>query len=406
MKAIINSEILGVSEYKRFLEKPYPNSDFSVGRKIDPTNIWLNLAMNLLLYDKIYISTVSFEEFMRLKEWLGPHNLMNLLYDGSINFLQTPFHWAYIQKWKKEAGTFSMNGIVMVSLADQSLETSNLPRSGKGPISQKDLGGWSSTDLEEAATYTLLHIHKWNPKKVSKVARLIAKNTTRLESDEFKRFITNKSESDLNTKEIREKLKLPKDLDIENVPDNSPEIRKIFQVILANQNLAITNNLPHADLLTEEFFLEALRDPLENSLRKNKLNKNTSDLFKLEKIPVPDIFKAGFSFTDIIKIRNSPEGKKFREWIHDNFDSGDDIQSAYVELLKKKPHFLFQFLSFVTPSIIGLGASALTQVPSQLITPVVGGVKEFAVKPFIEKFLVPNPPKVFIEKVKENIKEE
>jgi len=300
VKAIINSEISVVHELETFAKSPYPNSDFSIGRRLSVNEVLRDFAENLLLYDKIYIVTTSFEEVITVKNWLGAPNLEELLRNGVIEFVQTPFSWTYIQKWKKEKGIHGFNGIATISLVDEVAQRLP-PLSGAGELSQQPLGGWSSPDLEKAVTYTLTKFHDFNPKKIGKFARTVASHSTQLSSEDFRRFITNKSDEELKSEVVRKALGFSENIDIENVPDNSDDIRRVFRLIMANQNLAIMNSMPQADLLAEQFYLEALRYPLTNELRKTNLENQANELFAMEKLPSPKILGTELTISDILK---------------------------------------------------------------------------------------------------------
>lgn len=401
MKSIINTEILSVNDYEHFAKNPYANSDFSVGRIVKEKDVLRNFAENLLLYDQVKIVTKSFSEAMILKNWLSAPLLEKLLREGVVKFIQIPFGWCYIQKWKKEQGYHNFFGIAAVSLANPLLNGS-VPMGGIGSVNESEMWGWSSTDIEKAVIYTLTTFYSFNPKKIGKFARLIANNSIQLRSDEFRRFITNKTESDLKNPNILDNVNMNRKIDIENIPDNSSDIRKLFRILVANQNLAIMQNCIESDILTEKFYSSSLEIPLANELKNMKLSNNAKSLFKLEKLPVPETLGTTqeFSLSEIIKLRESSDGVKFREWIHKNLDSGEDVSAAYVELLQKRPPFLFRIVSTITESLLSLGITAATHVPSPITDLAVSGINEYGTNAFVERYITPNPPKIFLDKLK------
>lgn len=406
MKSIINTELLSVKEYESFVASPYPNSDFSIGRNVNSKTVVQNLAENLLLYDQVKIVTKSFEEVITLKNWIGPSLLNQLLHDGVLKFIQTPFTWCYIQKEKFDKGAFSLHGIATVSLADEA-KTRFKEQSGSGDLDLNVLGGWSSPDLEKAVHYTLVKFHQYNPKKIGKFSRLIARNTTQLNSDDFRRFITNKSEEDLKDKDVRSLVGLPEDIDTENIPDNSKEIRQLFKIILANQNLAIMQTDSDSDILTEKFYSDSLDSPLQKELSRMKNKKKVNKVFKMERLPTPKELGNPriFSLPEIIKLRSSREGENFRGWIHKHFDNSEDIEAAYLDLFKKSnTPFVYRLISTVAQPLLSLGASAATGIPSIITDYAVGGVTEFKVNSLAERYFNRNSPKMFAEKVRKNIK--
>lgn len=404
MKKIVNTEILAVKEYKNFVENPYPNSDFSIGRSVSPPSVLSNFVENLLLYDKVYIVTNSFEELITVKNWLSGHYLQELLHDGVIHFIQLPYAWCYVQKWKKEEGHRSFSGIANIFLSDKKF--ANLAgTSGVGDLNESVLGGWSNPDIEEAVAYTLTKFHGWNSKKVGKLSRLIAKNSTQLRSDSFRGFITKKTEEDLRNPVILESVGMSKDTDVENIPDNSQDIRKLFRLVLANQNMAVMQSMVEADLLAESFYSEALQNPLQNELKQVKLKRDNKELFELEMTPVPQGLgvENDLQIGEVIKLRNSKYGENFRKWIHENFESGEDVKAAYVQLLKKEPKFIYRLFNVVAPSLIGSfieGGKLLEFAADSTI----GGVSEFKLSSILERYVKPNPPKIFIDKVKRQYK--
>lgn len=403
MKSIVNSEIESVAQYKTFKKEPYPNSDYVIGRETNPTDVLRNFAENLLLYDKIYIVTTSFEEVMTLKDWLGGRLLQELLYENALSFVQLPFAWTYIQKWKKDKGIRAVAGIANIFIADPS-SAPLVGTVGQGVLQESTLGGWSSSDLEKAVSYTLTTFHKYNPSKIGKFSRLVASHSIRLNSEQFRGFITKKSGEDLHDAQIVSHLGFSKGLDMDNVPGNTQDIRRVFRIILANQNIAIMNSLPESDLLAEQFHTDVLKYPLTNEIRKTKLFDESKELFKLEKLPFPEILGFQLPLVEIIKLRNSREGVEFRKWLHEHLESREDIKGAYVELLKRKPPFLYRVISTIATPAISIGISALTKVPGFVIDSTLGAVSEFKIESYAERFLTPNPPKFFMEKVKDVIK--
>lgn len=402
MKTIINSEISAILEYERFRSKPYPNSDFHAGRVIQQENVIRNFAENLLLYDKIYVVTTSFAELVKIKDWITGNKLQEMLYAGEIHFLHIPFQWGYIQKWKKEKGFFKSSGLITAGIGNKLVYELGLPE--EAIPNEKKYAGWSSFDLEEAVTYPLVEFHGMSRKKVGKFARLAAKNSTQIRSSEFLKFITEKSESELRNKEVREKLGFSEKVDVDNIPDDTTDIRRIFQLVVANQNIALALVHPESDLLVEQYYLEAISMPITNELRQLKMREQMNTLFDKVKLPVPQTLGKEIGFDKIIKIRNSREGKQFREWVHSNLDASKDIVSAYIDLLEKKPNFISRLVGIITPTLLGLATTAITKLPSQVVDPAISAVGEFKVKSYIERFMNPNPPKTFIEKLRPELK--
>lgn len=405
MKSIINSEIMAVKDYEQFAKDPYQNSDFSIGRIVRRSDILRNFLENLLLYDRIYIVTKSFDEIVLIKEWLGEHNFLTLLHEGAVKFIQVPFAWAYIQKWKHDQGLFKTQGIVTISLADEK-SVASTQLHGTGEPDETHYGGWSDTDIEKGVSYTLTKFYKLSGKKVSKLSGITARNTTQLRSEGFRGFITTRSEEDLKNPAVLKDVGLSEKTDILNIPDNSDEIRKLFRIILANQNIAIMQNVIEADLLAEQYYLDVLRYPLTNELRAKKVGKQAKELFELERIPVPEILGniKLLSISQVIRLRNSKEGKNFREWIHKNFDAGEDIKAAYVELLKQKPPFVYRLISTFASGLIGTGVGAVNPAAGIVTDAGLETVIEFKLNSLVERYLVKNPPRIFMENVKKSIK--
>lgn len=401
MRSIVNSEILAVKEYEKFVKSPYPNSDFSIGRQISRQTVLSNFVENLLLYDKIYVVTTSFEELITIKNWIGGHNLQSLLHDGVIKFLQLPFLWCYIQKWKKERGHRSFYGLATVGLANEKA-IGLVGASGLGELNETLLGEWSNPDIEKAVAYTLTKFHGWSPNKVGKFARLVARNSTQLRSEEFRGFITRKTEGDLSNPQMLKLVGMTDSVDIENIPDNSQDIRRLFRILHANQNIAIMQNTIEADLLAEGFFTEALQYPLVAELRRAKLKKDVDELFQLEKIPVPKGlgFEKDLMIEDILKLRNSREGQQFREWVHKNFEAEDDIKSSYVQLLRRELPFVYRIVNVVAPALMSSMIGGGNKVVDFVVDSSLGTVSEFKLKTFVERYLRPNPPRIFIDKLK------
>lgn len=402
MKKIFNSEVLAVKDYETFSRSPYPNSDFSIGRKVKQSLIYRNFIENLLLYDQVLILTNSFEELMTIKNWVGGPNVVELLHAKAIEFIQTPFAWTYIQKWKFEQGHRSFYGIANVFIADE--RSVSLP-SGRGTPVEAGLGGWSNSDLEQAISYTLTKFHDHNPKKVGKLARLVAEHSRQLNSDQLRGNITNKTHQDLMNLDLRKSLGFSENIDVENIPDNSEDIRRLFRLLLANQTVEVLRNIEKTDILAEEFYTSVLSDILDEELNKYKKARRASrELFSLEGIPVPTMlgFKSRMTAKDIIDLRNSKNGENFRKWFHEKRRSSDDIKSAYVELLKAEQNlpWMWRIIGSIAPAAI----AAITKLPSvaEIAT---GTSKDLFVDPLVRKFLRPNPPRLFMEKMKNNIKE-
>ena len=405
MKTILNTELIVAREYQQYQKDPFPNSDFDIGRVNQSSNLRRNFVENLLLYDKIIIATKSFDEIMTLRNWMGGDSIERLLHEGVISFVQTPFAWTYIQKWKHDQGYRSMHGVASIFIADKEAYDMQ-QRTGIGDLNSNKLGGWSSPDLEKAVEYTLTTFYDFNPKKIGKFARLVAKSSTQINNDEFRRFITNKSEEDLKNINLRRKLNFNDEVDIENVPDNSKDIRRIFRIILANQNIALSKYYLDSDVLAENFYSEILASKIDGEIRNKSLQIEASKLFKVANIPVPEVFSSDRFLTvpQLIKIRNSKEGEDFRKWFHKRINDGIDIQEAYVNLLKrdKKYKWCTRILSFIAPEVVSSIISSKVNIP--LVPGIASSLAyEYLASPLINKYINLNPPKTIIDKLKNDI---
>lgn len=398
MRQVINSELLAIPEWNNFVKSPIQNNDFSLGRSVNLSEIYKNLLENLLLYDQILVLTHSFEEVHTLRTLLSGHILTTLLHDNVIKFIQIPYTWGYIQKQKQESGIFKSFGIVQISLAEQ-----NQIGLEQGFVSNK-LGGWSSEDLEKAITYTLTKFHDFNEGKVGKFARLVAKNTDRLGSNEFAYFIRKKSEDDMGSTMIRQYLDISDDVDIYNIPDKSPDIRKIFRIVNSNQLMAVVQCYPEADLYAEKYYTESLKYGLISEIKKEQFIKKVDDLFNVVQIPRPrDLgIQGGLMIEDIIRIRKTKEAEEFRDWAHKNIFSQNDLICGYESLMKKKIPVIARYAAAITPTIASKFIENITKTP---VPPMVdlgmGIISEFVSPSLYDRYLIKNPPKIFFNKIEE-----
>ncbi|PSK80565.1 SEC-C metal-binding domain-containing protein [Prolixibacter denitrificans] len=202
---------------------------------------------------------------------------------------------------------------------------------------------------------------------------------------------------DLNNKNLTKLLSLRAE-DIVNIPDS--DILSFMRLCYLNKSLIYQHDVNADFLLTEGFTSKLLANKLSPIFEKNTepdklFNKIISDkgIPDLASLILDEVIK----FEHIIELRNSIDGKKFRNWFR---EKGWNKALIYEELMKFNPTIAskswVRILRWIYPNFIGLATSGIAGVGAAAFDSLI-----------VEKLLKGWHPNFFLDdKLKEHINSE
>ena len=280
-------------------------------------NVMGKLAEHLLLYDQVLLLTRNYENLTLLLRWMTIGTLESLLEQRAIGFIRTPGVLAYVP----------------ISLS----KAKKMPE-GIVPV----IGTWRASGERhpdafsdpEAATTLIASLKSWNHRKSESLARKVARVTRKFDLAEVARIAVPSTISDIEKGENY----LPiASSDVRQLDELSlHKAQQLLRLASLNVNLVIASRVPTSDIHTDALAEHMLRAKLASYLAQQR-SEAWQALLQLRRLPdVPSAVREGrLQFSDVVKIRNTRNAARFREWFHTQPEnaSPEEMKSLYVDAL-------------------------------------------------------------------------
>lgn len=327
-----------------------------------------HFASQILLYETIIIPTTDYGIIPIIISWVGQDNFIKILKAGGIQFIRRNSMLAY-------------NGGLGIGL--NMLENGN----------SKSFPWWLEAQYCDDEKALMLQRENMLPSLSTQKSfiKQVLDHTTHLsfENDFFMKHIVDESYKDIISSPsllalVQKYGKKRQDGTIhlerlEEVPTNSTRVLSqdgklndiadlVLRVAEINMELAMSLQTGDADLFTSQGAEKILHQKVYRAKIPQGLSDGFSKLLDLNNIP--DIRSAivnnAIEMSNILAIRESSKGKKFRNWLREaNVHYARDLERAYVEALGKNTladsiplrsmRFTITFLTGLANPAIGLG---------------------------------------------------
>jgi len=366
---------------------PKTNLNFS----LNPSNK-SHFASQILIYDSILIPTLDFGIVPILINWLGLDNFKKLNNSSSIKFIRRNGFIAYVG---------NRNGI---SIAKIERGDSKNWQWWQDALSQDDA---ISIELQLMNSFPNV-----SPRQRKILVQDIIPNVIHLsyDNDFFIKNIAEESYRDVINSNLLSVIALSLEKNLEEIdllnlakPNEAKLLNQggiltsacdlLLRVAEINYELLMATQADNADLFTSQ----GAEKILQQKLARAKISKRALDgfikLLNLTKIPDirPAIEKGELAMAELLKTRNSSNGKNFREWLREaDIKSARDLERAYVATLGQS--------SLVDSLPIRTMRFAITSIAS-VINPAVGLGSSVIDSFFLDKWLKGYSPKLFLDEL-------
>jgi len=347
------------------------------------------LIESLVLYDEVVIPTQDFIIIPALTRALGEQVLRELLESHAIKFLRV-----------KKGIVFSTGdgaGVYEVRRKDGQLY----------PFAA-DLDWvirWASQDFARA-------------KDAPSLITAVQKVTSEVDADELVSVIRAESEDDvLGSEAIRELFSLPNGHPRDypgkprqmhlyggpQLPSEYKEIDSFLRLVQSNVELHLAGRMECDDVASAT----DLDTILEGKFARSGHSEVVSHLFEIANVPdfAPLVRTGQMPVKQLLKLRDSKNGKEFRGWFHENLRDVDakTISKAYVDLIQEIPAVdsipgrLLRVLGWTSASA---AAGSVAGPVGTVAGAVVGGVGSLLDSFVLSKLRLGGSPKVFLDKLR------
>lgn len=335
---------------------------------------------SLILNDKIHLVVNGPNlDIVALYRWFEKKEVEQLIEDKILHFIYAPYIFTYLTKKNVETLKLSSNpGLNLITAIDPSFE---------------NIFDATYLALKEQTDYPRSYRRK--------ISRIAEKNSIIIPKEDFTKYIVETSHSDVRG-EIGKHYGFNQ---VENPDDgeiNDELLRRYLDITHSNNILFLGAKANCSSILGNENTNEILSVRVNNiSIKIDKTIPNFGFVKSFEDMPnLNELLQSSkLTLKDIIKVRNSSDGEKFREWIH-NLKSESEIG-----IIKEYVHSLFGKKSDKTSSkllriLFNTGLGALL-TPLNPIVGIGAGVGLNLLDSFlIDKIINKWEPKFFIEELK------
>ncbi|MFA5168015.1 MAG: hypothetical protein WC530_05745 [Candidatus Omnitrophota bacterium] len=355
---------------------------------------------SLLLYDKAIIPTQDYVSLTALVGVLGEKTVIDLLESGDIKFARLKGAFGYIG-----------NGGGIQSFVISKDEKHGLKLQPFGD--ETDAVPWA------------LEILSPKPREIKLITKLVTKNVQTIEATTIAESIRHETYTDiLNSPYLRNRFAIrnthmdrlqginPNQVRMCGGPDSpntlGDEIDIVMEICSSNLELNLAQRTGCKDLSTTfktGHFLKGKAERAPNL-------KSVSSFLRLVEVggvPDPSSYLLKLSQGDrqkrlaqLLKLKRSGKGKKFREWFHGNHDQNPDvIVQKYIEALGKIPWISSvpaKIMRFILTGGVGLAIAGPT---GAAVGMAVGAADSF----FLDDWLKGFSPKIFIDDLRQVFKE-
>lgn len=315
--------------------KTFATGLYPADESFERSNRFSIMAENLLLYETCYI---SFDDYLYLCEKIKIDVLLELLKTEAIKVIDT--------KKLTMGCVFGMSKSQYLTL---------FPTDSNRDIINELKNKISNLDINEQLGKDLIF---WSDKQVHNISRI----------DQFVENITNESMKDLENNSIRRFL----GIDEMGGPDlklPAYENFKLNRIFFLNYSLQMASHLGVKNVHNESIISELFNNKVGRYVNSELEQANNNFVKILDFEGMRDvnnyILNGILSFSDILKIRESKNCIRFRDWIHNNNilstispEDKNDITAVYNEACKESKNFYNDRISKVLrigiPEIVGL----------------------------------------------------
>jgi hypothetical protein len=352
----------------------------------------------LLLYDRVFLSTKNFLVVPLLVEWAGMNNLLRLLRDNRIGFTRPTGFIGYDGLHKtmeffiftpRFSGDFDKDWLKIADAAD--LETS------VRAIINKGLSNHPENTREE-------------------LAGLVLRNAKQVDDPRIGQRIHDETEADFLDEEIRRKL-LINAKDLKNAcdiaanqmkigldqgpfdPEQSREIDKALAIGFTNYDLIIGEAIGDVDIYTDNISRLILEAKLRRNLKSELLKEGLLSLLHVRQIPDfrTLVERNLLDFNRLLELLGSIHHVRFVGWLHNlKLESPDEVLREYVSRLEEQ--YSKNDVKTKGLRLLATGALSLLSLPAGALA---AGVDSF----LVDRLLKGWHPTLFLDKLRSTIEE-
>lgn len=349
-----------------------------------------NLIGSLLLYDEVLIPTQDYMVINILVGVLGEAGLIDCIETGAIRFVRIRGSLGY-------AGSGgAVHGPCVVSMG--------LTGNGKSH-DDKHLDPYSIA-MDESIDWSFSGLPVTPNSDLAKQA--VLKASAEIELDSIIETSVEETKRDLQMSALSQRF-ASRSISEGHLPGVTPRDIRIFQsaqfkttpddidllldVVRVNLEFALTNAMKCDDCSTVAPILDVLIAKEERTQKQRRLDC----FFDLHEIAdVPDIGRGiserRLSINDVLKLRRSSGGIKFRQWFHQNaFQQPHEVARAFIDILRTQPR-----VDSIPVRILRYLATAVVGVLDPVTGMIVGAADSFLVSPIFAR----NRVKLFVDRLR------
>lgn len=354
-----------------------------------------HLANQLLLYEKLIIPTIDFGIIPTLISWLGTSNFIEVLDSNALAFIRKDGIIAYngglglglikIEKgknsnfqWWDEALFGDDESSLELQLRNNQLE---LSKQESSLIIQKTLQNTSHIEFKD---------NSFTDAIVKEAYRDILKSPSLNET--FRKYAKKAKDGNIYLERLEE------------VPSNTSRTLKhgfeitdvadlVLRVAEINMEIVMATQSEGADLFTSEGAEKILQQKVFRANLPQRLTNGFVKLLDLKRLPDirPAIEKEEISLSEIWKVRESANGRKFRDWLRQaDPKNAIELQRIYIEAIEKSlpsDSLPLRILRFAITSVLGV------------VNPVIGLSGSVLDSFFVDKWINGYSPKLFFDEL-------
>jgi len=351
------------------------------------------LIDQVLLYDEIVIPTDDFLSLTVLIGVLGERAVLDLLSTNSLKFIRLKGAFAYIGNGR---GIQDIERIGGKAKADENPVTADIDFSVNWAISGLDVK-LKDSNLAKKVLDNSIEI---NPKAILNVVKDETYKDV-IGNEELQNYFALRNKDLNNLSGIK-----PTDVRIYGGPDSETlipkdEIDTYLMLNNTNVELKLMELSGCVDMTTSNPIGRVLKAKFDR--QKNQAQDSLITLKEIADIPGygEAVLQKKIEFKEILKIKESKNGKEFRNWFHSNCNGGDDksIAKEYIKILQdteKISSLPVRILRFIITTGVGL-------IPG--VGSILGPSATLFDSFFMEKWGHGNSPKFFINDLKQIAKQ-